>query len=95
MELGDGDHLMLVKRFILDYATVTANDLVSPDIQVTLRGRRFPTQSYSTETAQQAAAQNHVRLRTREVAIRIDPDEPDYSWTFGNLRLDMKPDGKR
>tara|TARA_R100000951_G_scaffold49279_1_gene41634 strand:- start:792 stop:2648 length:1857 start_codon:yes stop_codon:yes gene_type:complete len=94
--LGDGESFMAVRRVIPDFTfrgTTSAADL-----SMEIRGKDFPL---NTETVLDTAeinsttGQYHLRARTREVIIKINTQGADYGWTLGDLRFDIKPDGKR
>nr|BAR25638.1 constituent protein [uncultured Mediterranean phage uvMED] len=94
--LSDGESFMAVRRVIPDFTfrgTTSAADL-----SMEIRGKDFPL---NTETVLDTAeinsttSQYHLRARTREVIIKINTQGADYGWTLGDLRFDIKPDGRR
>nr|BAR25633.1 constituent protein [uncultured Mediterranean phage uvMED] len=94
--LGDGESFMAVRRVIPDFTfrgTTSAADL-----SMEIRGKDFPL---NTETVLDTAeinsttSQYHLRARTREVIIKINTQGADYGWTLGDLRFDIKSDGRR
>jgi len=38
---------------------------------------------------------SNTRARSRQCAIRVSSDNVDYGWRLGDLRLEIRPDGKR
>jgi hypothetical protein len=92
----DGESFMTVRRFIPDFSFRGAP--ANADITVTLSGKDFPlgTEStLSTSTITNTTGQAHVRGRTREMIVRIESNGTGYGWTLGDLRFDMRTDGKR
>lgn len=92
----DGESFMTVRRFIPDFSFRGAP--ANADITVTLKGKDFPlgTEStLSTSTITNTTGQAHVRGRTREMIVRIQSNGTGYGWTLGDLRFDMRTDGKR
>jgi hypothetical protein len=37
----------------------------------------------------------NTRARSRQAALKISNSSSDYGWRAGDLRLDIRPDGKR
>ena len=96
MGTQDGESFMTVRRFIPDFSFRGAP--ANADITVTLKGKDFPlgTEStLSTSTITNTTGQAHVRGRTREMIVRIQSNGTGYGWTLGDLRFDMRTDGKR
>jgi len=92
----DGESFMTVRRFIPDFSF--RGTPANADITVTLKGKDFPlgTEStMSTSTITNTTGQAHVRGRTREMIVRIESNGTGYGWTLGDLRFDMRTDGKR
>lgn len=92
----DGESFMTVRRFIPDFSF--RGTPANADITVTLKGKDFPlgTEStLSTSTITNTTGQAHVRGRTREMIVRIESNGTGYGWTLGDLRFDMRTDGKR
>ena len=96
MEIGDGESLMFLRRLIADFEYHGNEENVN--ITVTIKGKQFPLsqlQVLDDASIVAGTTQNHIRARAREVAIRIEGFGTGYGWTAGNMRLDMRPDGRR
>ena len=93
-DIGDGDNMLLMSRFIPDFKNQVGN------LTVRLLLRPFPQASASpssldpyviTPTTQKV----DTRARGRQIQLRIESDELDSNWRFGTMRVDLAPDGLR
>ncbi len=93
-DIGDGDNMLLMSRFIPDFKNQVGN------LTVRLLLRPFPQASASpssldpyviTPTTQKV----DTRARGRQIQLRIESDELDSNWRFGTMRVDIQPDGYR
>ena len=93
-DIGDGDNMLLMSRFIPDFKNQVGN------LTVRLLLRPFPQASASpssldpyviTPTTQKV----DTRARGRQIQLRIESDELDSNWRFGTMRVDIQPDGLR
>jgi len=99
-EVGDGESLMFLDRFIPDFkVTGTANNA---DFDVIIKGVQYPQQLFSDPDAVSYAStvlantkQSDIRLRAREIVLRIESNGIGYGWNVGDFRIDMRTDGKR
>lgn len=105
MDIGEGDHLMFVRRVIPD-VTFTGSTAISPSVTLTLKARNFPGSSYpdsaaatTTRTAsapvEQFTNQVWMRLRGRQMAFRIESSDTGVQWQLGKPRVEAQPDGRR
>ena len=96
IELGDGEQFMFMSRMIPDFEFKgTAS---SAAIDVTLKGKEFPLQDAQTlasSTVTSSTEQTFIRARARETIVRIQSTGTGYGWTLGDLRFDVRPDGRR
>ncbi len=93
-DIGDGDDMMFMKRFIPDFKN-QAGDLT---VRILLR-------PYPQSTAVPSSLDPYVispgtdkvdtRARGRQMSLRIENDELDSFWRFGTMRVDIQPDGLR
>ena len=63
-----------------------------------IKGRDYPLQDLSTlQTIDVTPASTfaNTRARSRQAALRISNSSSDYGWRLGDLRLEIRPDGKR
>ena len=103
-DLGDGDQFMLSRRILPDiqFSGSTADE---PEVSMVVRTRNFPGSEQSsgsgdTERVIQTAVgsftnQCFIRARARQMALKIISENLGVNWQVGNLRLDVRPDGRR
>jgi hypothetical protein len=93
-DIGDGDDMLLMSRFIPDFKNQVNN------LTVRLLLRAFPQASASpssldpyviTPTTQKV----DTRARGRQIQLRIESDELGSNWRFGTMRVDIQKDGLR
>jgi len=93
-DLGDGDQMLLMQKFIPDFKRQVGN------LTVALRLRPYPQATavpssldpyVITPTTQFVS----TRARGRQVQLRIESSELDNFWRFGTMRVDIQPDGLR
>ena len=93
-DLGDGDSMLFMKRFIPDFKNQVGN------LTVRCLLRPYPQASASpssldpyiiTPTTQKV----DTRARGRQISLTIESTEIDTNWRFGTLRIDAVPDGLR
>jgi hypothetical protein len=93
-DIGDGDQVMYMKRFIPDFKNQVG------DLTVHLLLRYYPQ-----ETANPSSLDPYVitpttnkvdtRARGRQISLRIESDQENDNWRYGTLRVDIQPDGLR
>jgi len=93
-DLGDGNEFMFINRLIPDV------DLTGTDATVdyVVKTRNYPGSSLATNSTNAVIAttdQSFLRARSRQAVIRIQSTTTDVAWTLGDLRLDVRPDGRR
>ena len=96
LEIGDGESFVFVNRFLPDFRFSGSNSNVN--ITVTIKGRNFPLDDWtdkSTSTVVYDTKQKHVRVRAREIALRVDTNAKGYGWTMGDFRFQMRTAGRR
>ena len=96
LEVQEGERFMMIKRILPDFAFTGATSDAS--ISMTLKGKDFPLQSattLSTSTITPSSTQNHVRARARHQIVRVESTGLGYGWRLGDLRFDVKADGRR
>jgi hypothetical protein len=96
VELGDGEHIMFLRRAIPDFYFAGTSD--NADITVTIKGKKYPMEDIATldsSTVTSSTTQCPMRARAREMTLRIESAGLEYGWTMGDFRFDMKPDGRR
>jgi hypothetical protein len=96
IEMGDGERYMMLSRMIPDFTF--SGDTSSASMDVVVKGKDFPLDSLttlSTSTVTSSTQQSFIRARTRSSAIRVESTGTGYGWRLGDLRFDMRPDGRR
>jgi hypothetical protein len=96
VEIGDGESLMFIDRFISDFKVSGAP--ANAEFTVTLSGSKYPNEAMTvkaTKTVYATTGQSNVRARARAISMRIDSVGTGYGWTMGDFRFDMRTDGKR
>jgi hypothetical protein len=93
-DIGDGDQMLLMQKFIPDFKRQEGN------ITVALRLRPYPQATavpssldpyVITPTTQFVS----TRARGRQIQLRIESDELGSFWRFGTMRVDVQGDGLR
>ena len=95
-DLGDGEQFMFVSRLIPDI-DITSTD-ADASVNYILKTRNFPGDSLttnSTNAVKSTTQQSFLRGRSRQAVLRIESDTTDVTWTLGDLRLEIRPDGRR
>jgi len=96
VEMDDGERYMMLSRLIPDF--VFSGDTGSASMDVILKGKDYPLDSLttlSTSTITSSTQQSFIRARTRSSSIRVESSGSGYGWRLGDLRFDMRPDGRR
>ena len=96
VEIGDGEQFMFVNRLIPDFEF--RGTTASASMNLTMKGKDFPLNSSSTlatANVTENSNQSFVRARARESIIRVESSGTGYGWTLGQLRFDVRPDGRR
>lgn len=94
--IGDGDSFMMVSRIIPDF-TFTG-DQSAANVDITIKGRDFPLDdptTLSSASVTNSTRQSHVRARAREQIVRIESSGSGYGWSIGDLRFDIRTDGRK
>jgi hypothetical protein len=93
-DIGDGDQMLFMKRFIPDFKNQVGN------LTVRLLLRPFPQATASPSSLDPyVIAPNtqkvDTRARGRQIQLRIESGDLDSNWRFGTMRVDIQPDGLR
>jgi hypothetical protein len=93
-DIGDGDQVMYMKRFVPDFKNQIGNLLCRISL------KQYPQVEASVSSLDPYPItpdtdKVDTRARGRQVAIRIEGSELDSWWRFGTLRVDIQPDGLR
>jgi hypothetical protein len=93
-DIGDGDNMLLMSRFIPDFKDQVGN------LTVRLLLRAFPQATASPSsldpyTITPTTQKVDTRARGRQISITIENNELNATWRYGTLRVDLQPDGLR
>jgi hypothetical protein len=93
-DLGDGDNMMFMSRFIPDFKNQLG------DLTVRLRLRAYPQasavpSSLDPYTVTPTTQKIDTRARGRQISLKIESTEANTNWRYGTMRVDIKPDGLR
>jgi len=97
LDADGGDHFLFVSRVLPDVQFRGA-DSSQQAVGLTLLTRRSPgEQKFPAARVEitPITVQQFVRLRARQVSVRVESDALGVGWRLGTLRLDMQPDGKK
>ena len=97
-DLGDGEQFMFVDKLIPDVRLNDTSGDNSGSVDYVIKTRNFPLESLttnSTSTIVSSTQQAFMRARGRQAVVRIQSDSTDLNWTLGDLRLNLRPDGRR
>ena len=93
-DIGDGDQVLFMKRFIPDFKRQEG------DLTVRLLLRLYPQSSATPSSLDPyvitpTTEKVDTRARGRQIQLRIESDELNSWWRFGTMRVDIQPDGTR
>ena len=93
-DIGDGDQVLFMKRFIPDFKNQVGN------ITVRLLLRLYPQTSATPSSLDPyiitpTTDKVDTRARGRQIQLRIESSDLDTNWRFGTMRVDIQPDGIR
>jgi hypothetical protein len=93
-DLGDGNNFLFINELIPDIVLTG----VSATVDYTIKTRSYPGDSLITEATTAVVADTkkaNIRCRGRTAAIKISSSDTETAWTLGDMRLDMRLDGRR
>ena len=93
----DGEKFTFISKLIPD-VQFRNQQSTSDSVTFTIKGRDYPLQDLSTLqtiNVTPASTFENTRARSRQAALRISNSSSDYGWRLGDLRLEIRPDGKR
>jgi hypothetical protein len=106
-DIGDGDSFAFVQRVIPDIDFI-GSDNATPSVDFTVSVRNFPGRGTFTSshtgatTGQEVTVQVYnytddmwLRLRGRQVAVKISCNTLGTKWKLGTPRLLVQPDGRK
>ncbi len=106
-DIGDGQQFMLINRIIPDL-NFTDSDATQPQVTLTMGARNYNgsaagqgTQSGDVVRSSVVSGtdnyteQVQMRLRGRQVNLKVESDTTGVNWRLGAPRLDARADGRR
>lgn len=93
-DIGDGDQMMYMKRFIPDFKDQDGN------LTVNLFLRAYPQATATSSSLDPyvitpTTEKVDTRARGRQIQLKITSDEVNTAWRYGTMRVDIQPDGLR
>ena len=92
-DLGDGEQFMFIDRLIPDVSITGSNS-----VDYIIKTRNYPGDSLTTNSTNSVSSttqQSFLRARSRQAVLRLESSSTDIAWTMGDLRIDLRPDGRR
>ena len=105
-DIGDGQQFMLMNRVIPDL-NFSDSEASTPQVTFTMGARNFngnATQSTENGNVIRSSVvsgtdnyteQVQMRLRGRQMSLKVESNTTGVKWRLGNPRLDVRPDGRR
>lgn len=104
-DIDDGDSYSFVKRILPDI-NFGQSSTSTPSADITLKPRNFPGQAQGSSTAKTVTAtaispeslytnELFVRVRGRQMSLRISSDTLGTWWQLGVPRIDIRRDGRK
>lgn len=104
-DIEDGTAFYFVERVLPDvrFDRSTAS---SPAVTLTIKARDFPGQTFGTSNTravtrtvaspvEQYTQEVWVRVRGRQLAVRVEATDAGVAWQLGKLRISARTDGRR
>jgi len=91
-DVDQGDRFFLIRRAIPDMT------IVSGSVDYIFKTRRYPQSTQVTDTTKTVTSSTEkldLRIRTRDLALRIESDALGDDWRMGTPRIDIRPTGRR
>jgi len=93
----DGERFVFISKLIPDLEFRNQQS-TTDSVTFTIKGRDYPLQDLSTLQTINVTPDStfvNARTRSRQAALRVSNSSSDYGWRLGDLRLEIRPDGKR
>lgn len=97
LDLDDGQQFMFIGRLLPDLSFLNSTAAI-PTATFTTRVRNFQQGNFtssSVNTFTTSTEQIFLRLRGRQMTIKVDSDGTGVTWRLGTQRYDIRPDGRR
>ena len=96
-DAGDGDQIIFLDRVLPDFARPSGYPMEGT-LQLYVRGRKYPHGPVITKGPYNIGANTKyvsVRMRAREISLRLESNTLNARWREGILRGQMNSDGRR
>jgi hypothetical protein len=93
-DIGDGDEMMYMRRFIPDFKDQSENLTVHLLLRPYPQGSAVPS-SLDPYVISPNTEKVDTRARGRQISLRVASDGVGSNWRFGTMRVDIQPDGLR
>ena len=104
-DIGDGDRMIFADRIIPDFS-FSRSTVDEPSAVLTIQSKKYPGQYTQTTDARTVGVsttsivdeytkQVWVRLRGRQMNVRVDSNALGVCWLLGSIRVNIRPDGKQ
>ncbi len=93
-DIGDGDNMMFMKRFIPDFSNQQGPLLVNLLLRPYPQAPASPS-SLDPYPVTPTTQKVDTRARGRQIALKIESTALNTHWRYGTLRVDIQPDGLR
>jgi hypothetical protein len=93
----EGERFMFISKIIPDLEYRGSDDTANT-VNFVIKGRNYPLESLSTLQTVAVTPNStftNTRARSRQSAIRIENTADNFGWRLGDLRLELRQDGKR
>lgn len=106
-DIEDGEHFGLLRRLIPDVSFFGSEvpEGVKPQITLEIKPRNFPgsafrfnpesSQDVIETTVEQFTEQVFIRARARQMAMKVSSNTLGVYWQLGDVRMDIRQDGRR
>lgn len=92
-----GEKFMFISKIIPDLQYRGSSD-TGNTVTFTIKGRDYPLQdlsTLSTVSVTPSSTFTNTRARSRQSAIRIESTADNFGWRLGDIRLELRQDGRR
>ena len=93
-DIGDGDQVLFMKRFIPDFKNQEGNLTVRLLLRLYPQATATPS-SLDPYLITPSTQKVDTRARGRQISLQIESTAVDTNWRFGTMRVDIQPDGLR
>lgn len=97
IDIGDGQQFMFLSRLLPDLSFLNTTSL-TPTATFTTAVRNYQQggfSSSSTSVFSPSTEQFFLRLRGRQMTLRVETTDLGVTWRLGTQRYDLRPDGRR